>query len=322
MKIVAEDAALALKIWVWCVQEFGPYQKYMRNDWSLYNSIIFYAGDYPEEFLPLAIRELGTNTDFCRDVLTNSKQFPCGIAKFISKALELDLIAEAQMIFNAVVMNPVAKDKEIEDVIYGIISDCSTWKELENMEKFKFSFLPHIKRMNNKYIQQLYPKFLEQVDQYISIVESSRKKYRYSRKYAWRTTCEDGSEYGLNPLNYETVEEYNEALKKKRAKDREARRIPNLQDDPLATTDKTIYTFCSVVFPSSHQPYTYLTGEIEVKIGDTVVVPVGSKDKKAIATVVSISQHMRMTAPYPVEKTKKIIKKVEPTDSEKRLFDA
>ena len=89
----------------------------------------------------------------------------------------------------------------------------------------------------------------------------------------------------------------------------------------MVTTDKTIYNFCSVVFNSTNQPYTYLTGDIEVRIGDAVVVPVGNEGKEVIATVVSISQHMRLTAPYPVDKAKKIIKKVEPAESEKGLSD-
>lgn len=352
MEIAEEDVALALKIWVWCIKEFGPYQKYMKNDWSLYNSIISSVDDYPEEFLLLAIKELGANTDFCQGVLTNNKQFPYGIAQFISKALELEMITEAQVIFTATAMNPAAKGKDMESLIYCIISDCSNWEELETMERFKFNLLPIIKKMNSKRIQRLYPKFVEKVEQYISSVESSEEKYQYSRKYAWRASCEDGSEYDLDPLDYETEEEYNaaiynekygwrrwhseakryginvdeyetedeynEVLRKKREEEREARRTPGPQADPLAATDKTVYNFCSVVFNSANQPYTYLTGELTVKIGDTVVVPVGNEGKEVVATVVSTSQHMRLTAPYPVDKAKKIIKKVEAADNEKR----
>ena len=355
MEMAEENVTLALKIWVWCIKEFGPYQKYMKNDWSLYNSIISSVDDYPEEFLPLAIRELGSNTDFCQGVLTYNKQFPYGIAQFISKALELEMVKEAQVIFTATAMNPIAKGKDIEGVIYSIISDCSTWEELETMERFKFNLLPIIKKMNSKRIQRLYPKFVEQVDQYISSVEYSEEKYQYSRKYAWRVSCADGSEYDLDPLDYETEDEYNaaihnekyrwrrwhseakrygidvnayetedeynEVLRKKREEEREARRMPKPQDDLMVAADKTIYNFCSVVFNSTNQPYTYLTDDIEVRIGDTVVVPVGSEGKEVVATVVSISQHMRLTAPYPVDKAKKIIKKVEPAESEKGLSD-
>ena len=220
------------------------------------------------------------------------------------------------------------------------------------MERFKFNLLPIIKKMNSKRIQRLYPKFVEKVGQYIDSVESSEEKYQYSRKYAWRASCVDGSEYDLDPLDYETEDEYqaaiynekygwrrwhseakryginvdeyetedeyNEVLRQKREEERQARRTPRPQTDPLAATDKTVYNFCSVMFNSSNQPYTYLMGELNVKIGDTVVVPVGNEGKEVVATVVSTSQHMRLTAPYPVDKAKKIIKKVEPADNEKR----
>ena len=31
-------------------------------------------------------------------------------------------------------------------------------------------------------------------------------------KYGWRDTCDDGSDYGINPEEYETEDEYLEAL--------------------------------------------------------------------------------------------------------------
>jgi len=76
----------------------------------------------------------------------------------------------------------------------------------------------------------------------------------------------------------------------------------------LAETDRTIYNFCTVLFPSSRQPYNYLTGDLDVKIGDQVVVSVGPDHKEVVATVVATSQHMRLTAPFPVDKAKHIIR--------------
>lgn len=351
MEIAEEDISLALKIWVWCIKEFGLYQKYMKNDWTLYNSIISSVDDYPKEFLDLAIKELGSNISFCQGLLTENKQFPYGIARFISRALELDFVTEAQVIFTATALNPAAKGKDMENLINSVISDCSNWEELETMERFKFNLLPIIKRMKNKRIQRLLPKFIEQVDYYISSVESSEEKYQYSRRFEWRAKYKEAPLYDIDPLNYEseadylkaseqkkyawrrhqyearrygidvnafeTEDEYNEVLQKKREEERASRSIPKPQTDPLATTDKTIYNFCSVVFNSANQPYTYLTGNFDVKIGDTVIVPVGNEGKETVATVVSTSQHMRLTAPYPVDKAKTIIKKVIPTDTNK-----
>ena len=42
-------------------------------------------------------------------------------------------------------------------------------------------------------------------------------------KYGWRTTCEDGSEFGLDPEDYETEEEYNDALYEEKCAWREDR---------------------------------------------------------------------------------------------------
>lgn len=43
------------------------------------------------------------------------------------------------------------------------------------------------------------------------------------RKYIWRKYCEDGSEYGIDPVNYETADDYEDALI-------EAKEKGNIQD--------------------------------------------------------------------------------------------
>lgn len=350
LEIAEEDVQLALKIWVWCIDVFGPYKSYLKNDWSLYNAIISSVDDYPKEFLDIAVKELGNNTKFCQSVLAENPQFPHGIAHFIVRALELELYNEAQVIITASAMNKAAKGKDIENLVNRIISDCSNWEELETMEGFKLYLLPIIKKMNNKRIQRLLPKFYEEVDHYIDSVESSEEKYQFSRRNSWRNKYKDGSGFDLDPVDYkteteynealqrekygwrrwhseakrygidvntfETEEEYNDVLRQKRAEEQAACSIPRHQPDPLATTDKTIFGFCSVVYNASNQPYNYLTGDIEVKIGDKVIVPIGNDGKEVVATVVSTSQHMRLTAPYPVDKAKRIIRVIKEDNSE------
>ena len=60
----------------------------------------------------------------------------------------------------------------------------------------------------------------------------------------------------------------------------------------------------------SSRPYSFRTDD-KVKIGDTVVVPVGEDKKEMKGKVVSIGQYSRLGVPYPVEKTKMIIRKLE-----------
>ena len=79
----------------------------------------------------------------------------------------------------------------------------------------------------------------------------------------------------------------------------------------MAKNDKTIYYYCAVVFDNGSNYYHYRTEDTSLKIGDEVVVPVGNNGEESVAQIVSIEQHSRLTVPYPVEKTKFIIRKIE-----------
>ena len=80
--------------------------------------------------------------------------------------------------------------------------------------------------------------------------------------------------------------------------------------DPLASTDKTIYEFCGVSFGNHSHPYPYLTGGVDVSIGDQVEVPINRPEGVNIGTVVSVSKHLRSSAPYPVDRAKTILRKI------------
>ncbi len=75
--------------------------------------------------------------------------------------------------------------------------------------------------------------------------------------------------------------------------------------------DKTIYIYCGVLLPFSSRPYSYRTEDSSLKIGDRVLVPVGAEQKEMTGTVVSVGQYTRVSVPFPVEKTKKIIRRIE-----------
>lgn len=79
--------------------------------------------------------------------------------------------------------------------------------------------------------------------------------------------------------------------------------------DPLAATDKTVYTFCGVRFPGWQRVYYYRTDDETLSVGDQVLVP--GRDGPTPAEVVSIQKHRRDTAPYPVDRAKFVVGKVE-----------
>ena len=345
-EVAEEDSALALDIWVWCIKEFGPHQKYLRHKWSFYSGILGRLDEYPEEFRKLAIKKLGADTGFAKGVLTDNPDIPYGIADCITTALESGSFQEAQIMFVATVTNPVLRGKDIEAIINSVLCGISNYEELESMELFQKFMMPIIKKINNKRIQRLVPQFMKTVTDYISSVERTVEKYQYSRRYAWRKTCADGKPYDLDPLDFETEEEYNKAiqdekyrwrrwhreasrygldvnsfeteeeyekvLREKQAIERQERLAQRQASyiDPLASTDKTIYEFCGVSFGNHSHSYHYLTGGIDVSIGDQVEVPSNRPEGVNIGTVVSVSKHLRSSAPYPVDRAKTILRKI------------
>lgn len=147
-------------------------------------------------------------------------------------------------------------------------------------------------------------------------------------KYAWRSWRQsDATRHNIPLEEFETEEEFvqevNRIIAQKTAERQQALREQREQErkrgseqrqqyvDPMADTDKTVYSFCSVLFPFSTQTYAYKTGSIEVEVGDKVIVPVGRDKKEVEATVVSVGKYMRVSAPYPVDKASTIIRKVD-----------
>lgn len=83
--------------------------------------------------------------------------------------------------------------------------------------------------------------------------------------------------------------------------------------DPLAATDKTVYTFCGVRFPGWQRVYYYRTDDETLAVGDQVLVP--GRDGLTEAEVVSIEKHRRDTAPYPVDRAKFVVEKASGSSS-------
>lgn len=329
LELAEEDTALAVKVWSWCIQEFGPYHQYTAIGWILYNGILHAWDDYPPEFMDLVVKQMADDPAFCKGLIEENPEFPA-ISKYIAYALEHNQASTAVQMFRSAIAHPLGKGKKLEELIDSVISECSNWDELETMEAFGQHILPIIAEIDDKRIQRLLPKFKEKVEQYIESVETSEEKYQYSRRFAWRRTCQDGSPYDIDPLDYDTEEEYNAAILEEKYRWRNwyardaaryhldltayeteeefekalasRRSTPNA--DPLADTDKTVYTFCGVLFAGSDRRYYYRTDDDTLTIGDMVVVPVGYDGKDAVAEVVTVEKHRRKTAPYPVDRAK------------------
>lgn len=72
---------------------------------------------------------------------------------------------------------------------------------------------------------------------------------------------------------------------------------------------KSDLIFCSVEFNEGDKTYYYLTDDDAIDIGDSVVVPAGKDNHQAVVKVVDIEYFTEDSAPLPVEKVKRIIRK-------------
>ena len=112
--------------------------------------------------------------------------------------------------------------------------------------------------------------------------------------YEWRRKYFHKEIYGLQINDFASEKEFQQAFIVAREQ---------------ALNDKNIYYYCSVIFENNLNPYHYRTNDMDLKIGDMVVVPVGYQNEEVVAEIVSVEQHTRLTVPYPVDKCKYIIRK-------------
>ena len=73
--------------------------------------------------------------------------------------------------------------------------------------------------------------------------------------------------------------------------------------------ENTEYIYCEVEFEGASRKYSYITEDESIKEGDTVVVPIGSRNLETMGVVANVIRCTGKNAPYPPSKTKRIIRK-------------
>ena len=86
------------------------------------------------------------------------------------------------------------------------------------------------------------------------------------------------------------------------------------KSDPPSEPPK-VYRFCGVNFPGYNRSYAYLANGWDVSVGDIVMVPTGPENTPNVAKVVSVGNYTAEVAPYPVERTKSILRKATQAES-------
>ena len=351
VKLAKRDVPLALKTWEWCIEQFGPYTQYAEYAASDLAKDIFdhlYCFSDRENFVRAIIRCFAEKPDFASTVMSLSKESYDNVPEFIAEAIIEQHYGVAELMFKAELYK--ATDwKSILSLTDEIITSCSDGEQLEAIEYFRDHFFPVIQAIPDGMVQDEIPDFEKAIADYISDVEDSSERYAYTRKNAWRATVPDGKEYGMDPIDYDSEQEYlddlneakyewrqwypsadeneygldvndfeteddfRKAMDAKEQEQLEAKRQAAIQKQlalqEVTAKDKTIYTYCGVLLSGSSRPYSYRTNDKTIQIGDTVIVPYGPDNKEIEGKVVSVGQYTRLAVPYPVEKTKMIIRK-------------
>ncbi len=353
-KIAKRDIPLSFEVWSWCLERFLPYAEYddcCGNDLSV--GVIYHLYNFPDDYITKLVHYMSKNDSFCKSVMMSSDETANSIAELIAESIKEELFKTADTLFKYGLEKAGREWKKINSLTEGVIFRCKNYEELESMEYFRDNLLPMVKAIPLGMVQDEIADWEKNITEYINRVEDECEQYAFTRKNAWRKNVPNGKEYGLDPLYYDTEQEYLEALNEEKYgwrkwyKDREnyglnpdsfetqeeyrkalndkakearrQERDKRLKEQQFAEqakmqgyeNDKTIYTYCGVLIPFSSRPYSFRTDDNSIKIGDTVIVPVGENDKEMKGRVVSIGQYLRLSAPYPVEKTKLIIRKAE-----------
>ena len=264
LDLAEEDPALAVRVWAWITQEFGPYPQYMDGVWMSFNGLLYLTFRFPPEFQELALEELCQNSDFRRGLLETSPEFP-DVDAYIAYALSHGREDQAATLLKSALKNPHGKGVLYEKLVKDMMSHMIEDRDPEPWEALERTVFPILEGFPDKRTQRLLPQWKEEVAQRIQ----------------WR-------------------------------RPRPAPQPPQYAD-PLAATDKTVYTFCGVRFPGWQRVYYYRTDDETLSVGDQVLVP--GRDGPTPAEVVSIQKHRRDTAPYPVDRAKFVVGKARGSSS-------
>lgn len=314
-KIAKYDVPLSFEVWSWCMEQFLPYAEYddrCGNDLSA--EVIDELYSFPDDYITKLVHHMSDNDSFCQTVMTAGGAQADSIPELIVETINEGLFETAEYLFRVGLENLCGNRKKIIAFTDEVILLCKNYEELESVEYFRDNLLPLVKAIPLGKAESKIAQWEKDIAVYIDFVETECEQYAYTRKNAWRKAVPSGEEYGIDPVDFDTEQEYLDALNAEvnDASQPETDEILNEQEKiKKYVSDKTVYTYCGVLIPFSTHPYSFRTDDNSIKIGDTVIVPVGENDKEMKGRVVSIGQYLRLSAPYPVEKTKLIIRKAE-----------
>lgn len=285
IKITRYDIPLSLDIWAWCLQQFLPYAEYddyAVNDLSVEVIDRYYS--FPDEYIEKLVHYMDENPEFYRNFMAAGSALSSGISRLIIGAIREGAYTIAEALFRKELEKAASQWKEINRLTRCMITDSKSYEECESMKWFRDKLLPIVKEIDIGMVQDEIPEWEKEITEYIKRVEDNDK--------------------------YEAWKEKTEAVRKQRREEGLQRQSTRQAQTQAYVDDKTIYTYCGVLLPFSNRVFSYRIEDDTIQIDDVVIVPVGRDNEEMEGKVVSIGKYARAGVPYPVEKTKFILKKI------------
>lgn len=121
----------------------------------------------------------------------------------------------------------------------------------------------------------------------------------HDNRFAWRLNCEDGSEYGIDPEDYETREEYHDALRIARdeagigyeEEDKVGEGFFSQTDGQESTTEQSMCRICRVSLLGNGDNELFLTMDENISPGDMVQVVEADGEKGIVLSVEDFSEY-------------------------------
>ena len=157
----------------------------------------------------------------------------------------------------------------------------------------------------------------EDLDIYRSIFTSKEDSLESDEvaKYSWRENHDYNFDYNIDPEDYETEEEYLEALEEthiptiRRTETAKSEKQPNINSD-----NSNVYSYCKVFVKLSNKQSYFFSGNLSLNLGDRVLIPSERNNVHEIGTVIAVGNCFGYAFPCDINEIKPVIKLLNKTE--------
>ena len=326
-KVSRYDCELAARIWAWCLENFGPYRNLSEySAYQLTGAILswFDSASDPAALKRAVVQRMAIDPAFCKNVVVLGDDCSSSLSELIVAALHEKEYKTAELLFATALEGRDSEWSEINELILFTIDACADEESTDPMIYFRDHLFPHVRKLKDGMVLDEIPVFEEKMAEFINGSDDDMDAFAQGIRAAiedavpplniiWKNHPSGKADADTAFDRDDNLPDYDMEFEKEAQEKAQKRAARQNESDALieAYEDKRIYTLCNIMLRVGSKPYCFLTDDATIKIGDRVVVEVGKENREETGTVVSVGQYLRYAAPYPIEKTKKILRKVE-----------